>query len=180
MKNFLLLSLCLWIGLYTSAQTEYSDWLFVQSDKSLQYRIAVEKQEGDVAFLRMQFRVNDEDQVHCKSSLCDGILLSLSNKNVGDNESTKYSFVFEKSFIGINNIYTWPTLLTTELKTWPDGSKRFLSKKRGIVYTLAANPNYEQDAAVPYCCVDVRLAGRPNEHRCSRNGYNADKAIIVK
>ena len=185
MKKFLLLLSILFIGLYVSAQTpspkmDYSDWLFVQSDKSLQYRIAVEKQEGDIASLRLQFRVNNEDPIHCKSAACDGILLSLSNKNVGDNESTHYSFVFEKSFIGINNIYTWPTLITTELKTWPDGSKRFLSKKMGIVYTLAESPNYLQDAVVPYCCVDVILAGRPNEHRCGRHGYNAATAIIVK
>jgi len=158
---------------------EYSQWLFVQSDKALQYRIAIVKQEGPVATLQIQFRVNNEDEVYCKSELCNGMLLSLNNVNVGDKESTKYSFIFEKSFVGLDNIYTWPVLLTTELKTWPDGSKRYLSFTKGIVYTTSDSDD-ERSANVPYCCVDIRLAANPNQHRCESHGFDAANAIIIK
>ena len=180
-KHFYLLSILALVFINVGAQTQpkYTDWLFIQSDKALQYRMAVVKQVGDVASLQFQFRVNNEDEVFCKSSMCDGMLLVLSNTNVGDSKSTNYSFVFEKSFVGVNNIYTWPTLLTTELKTWPDGSKRFLSQKRGVVYTVA-NSTIEQTAYVPSCCVDVILAGRPNEHRCTSRDFSFEKAIHVK
>ena len=160
-------------------QPEYSQWLFVQSDKALQYRIAVVKKEGNVATLQLQFRVNNEDGVYCKSELCNGMLLSLSNLNAGDTESTKYSFIFEKSFVGLNNIYTWPVFLTTELKTWPDGSKRYLSLTKGIVYTTA-DSDFEQNADVPYCCVDVRLTHNPDQHRCERHGFDVANALIIK
>lgn len=166
--------------IYAQLQPQYGKWLFIQSDKALQYRIAVVKQVGDVASLQLQFRVNNEDEVYCKSARCNGMLLTLNNTNVGDAESTKYDFVFEKSFVGLNNIYTWPILITTELKTWPDGSKRFFSLKNGnIVYTLP-NSTVEQPASVPYCCVDIILVGLPNEHRCIRSGFNYATAIHVK
>lgn len=163
----------------SQSQPEFSNWFFVQSDQALQYRIAVVKQEGATATLQLQFRVNDEDEVYCKSALCDGLLLSLKNRNVGDAESTKYSFIFEKSFIGLDNIYTWPQTITTELKTWPDGSKRFFNPRRGIVYTLA-DSEAERGADIPYTCVDVRLAASPNEHRCKRHGFDMSNAINVK
>lgn len=165
----------------TKAQTitGYSNWVFIQSDKALQYRVSVVKQEGPVASLQFQFRVNNEDEVYCKSSMCNGMLLGLSNKNVGDAESTKYNFIFEKSFIGLDNIYIWPQLLTTELKTWPDGSKRFWTANKGIVYTNAGN-DVQYHAGIPYCCVDVRLASNPDNHRCDRFGFEYAGAITVK
>lgn len=181
LKNVIVIVLFLLSALNAKSQSEvhYSNWLFIQSDKALQYRIAVIKMEGDIASLQLQFRVNNEDGVYCKSSMCDGMLLSLSNKNVGDKESTKYSFVFDKSFIGLENIYTWPQLLTTELKTWPDGSKRFWSVTRGIVYTNAGSDE-EYDASVPYCCVDVRLGQNPDNHRCGRHGFDFSTAVTIK
>lgn len=179
-KNFFSILLLTVIVLKASSQTlQYSQWFFIQSDKALQYRIAVVKQEGSVASLQLQFRVNDEDEVYCKSNLCDGMLLSLKNVNAGDEVSTKYSFVFEKGFVGLDNVYTWPQLITTELKTWPDGSKRYFNPAKGIVYT---NPDNETEyfANVPDACVDVRLASNPNEHRCERHGFDIRNAIIVK
>lgn len=180
-KNILTLLSLIVIAFKVSSQTlpQYSQWLFVQSDKALQYRIAVIKQEGTNASLQLQFRVNNEDQVFCKSALCDGMLLSLENVNVGDEKSTNYSFIFEKGFVGLNNIYTWPQLITTELKTWPDGSKRYFSFTKGIVYTKPGD-NTEFHANVPNCCVDIRLAANPNDHRCERHGFDIENAIIVK
>ena len=182
MKNVLPFLLLLLLATTANSQVkklEYSQWFFVQSDKALQYRIAVVKQVGSIATLQLQFRVNNEDEVFCKSDLCDGMLLALKNKNVGDDESTNYSFIFEKSFVGLNTFYTWPQQITTELKTWPDGSKRFFNPTRGIVYT---NPDSETEynASIPYCCVDIRLRSNPNQHRCGTHGFDRDKAIIVK
>lgn len=167
------------INVKSQIHPEYCNWLFIQSDKALQYRIAVVKQEGSVATLQFQFRVNNEDEVYCKSSMCNGMLLSLRNKNVGDEETTQYSFIFEKSFIGLDNIYTWPQLLTAELKTWPDGSKRYWSLTKGIVYTVPGDET-EHNADIPYCCVDVRLTANPNNHRCETHGFDTQNAIIVK
>jgi hypothetical protein len=180
-KNYTLLFFLL-IATTATAQVKklsYSNWLFVQSDKALQYRIAIVKQVGDVATLQLQFRVNNDDAIFCKSTLCDGMLLSLKNTEVGDDISTKYSFIFKKSFVGVDNIYTWPQQLTTELKTWPDGSKRYLSLTKGIVYTNPGS-DVEYHASVPDCCVDVILAANPKEHRCDRHGFDSNNAIIVQ
>jgi hypothetical protein len=178
-QTLVLFLLVLTQGLAQNNKLQYSNWLFVQSDKALQYRIAIVKQVGDVASLQLQFRVNNQDEVFCKSPLCDGILLSLRNTEVGATTNSNYSFIFKKSFIGLENIYTWPQLLTTELKTWPDGSKRFLSLTKGIVYSNSGS-TVENNADVPDCCVDIVLGANPNQHRCDRHGFNNEKAIIVK
>lgn len=181
MKKIQIVVLFFLIITQVTAQTsklQYSNWFFVQSDKALQYRIAIVKQVGDVASLQLQFRVNNQDEVFCKSPLCDGMLLSLRNTEVGATESSKYSFIFKKSFVGLDNIYTWPQLITTELKTWPDGSKRFLNLSRGIVYTNSGSTT-ENEANVPDCCVDIVLGANPNDHRCDRHGFDSGKAIIV-
>ena len=160
-------------------ELKYSKWLFVQSDQSLQSRIAVVKMEGNTAYLQLQYRVNNEDEIYCKSPDCNGILLVVSNTNVGDKESTKYSFVFEKSFVGLNNIYTMPQLITTELKTWPDGSKRFWTPERGIVYTKP-DSDAQYFAYVPSSCADVPLISNPTYHRCKRAGFDRANAVIVR
>lgn len=181
MKKIQTLVLLFFVATATFGQVkklQYSNWLYAQGDKALQYRVAVLKQVGDVATLQLQFRVNNEDEVFCKSTLCDGMLLTIENKDVGKTDTTIHSIIFKKSFVGLDNIYTWPTNITTELKTYPDGSKKFLSVTKGIVYTNAGS-TVENNAYVPNWCVDIVLGANPNEHRCRRYGFDSSKAIIV-
>ena len=178
----LLLSLCLLfiIGeLMAQAEADYSKWLFMQSDKSLQYRMAVVKKEGDIAYLQLQFRVKADDEVHCKNAMCEGLLLYLSHDNIGRTETVRYYFLFDKSFEGDNKIYKMDQLIPVEFKTWPDGSKRYLSKERGIVYTQTTTGDQEFTAQVLNVCVDIRLKGQPGNHRCKWD-FKPEQAVVVQ
>ena len=161
------------------AETDYSRWLFMQSDKSLQYRMAAVKKEGDITYLQLQFRVKADDAVHCKNAMCEGLMLYLSHDNIGRTETVKYYFLFDKSFEGDDKTYTMPQLIPVELKTWPDGSKRYFTKERGIVYTQLSTGNEEFTAQVLNICVDIRLKGQPNNNRCKWD-FKADEAVVVQ
>ena len=161
------------------SESAYSNWLFMQSDKSLQYRIAVAKTEGNIAYLQLQFKVNADDEVHCRNAICEGLMLKLTHDNIERTETVKHYFLFDKSFEGDGKLHKMEALIPMEFKTWPDGSKRYLTKEKGIVYTTIESGNTEYTAQVFNICVDIRLKGQPNNHRC-KWGFDFDKAIVVK
>jgi hypothetical protein len=112
--------------------------------------------------LQVQFRVNKDDEIHCKSALCDGLLANLVYTDGATNKTAEHHLIFSKSFTGP---YTWDKQIPIEFKTWPDGSKRYLSKKLGIVAVLPDAPGVEQNASYFYNCVDIVLTNSP-DHRC--------------
>lgn len=181
MKQILLLIMITLSAVCVKAQKEsdYSNWLFMQSDKSLQYRMAEVKKEGNIAFLQLQFRVKSDDEVHCNTAQCEGLLLYLYHSNVAQTEKVEYHFLFDKSFEGDGKVYTMQQLVPVEFKTWPDGSKRYLNKERGIVYTKADTGTEEFNAYVINVCVGNRIVNQPKNHRCKWE-FKPELAVVVK
>jgi len=176
---FLLILSAFSTGVAAQKETDYSNWLFMQSDKSLQYRMAEVKKEGDFSYFQLQFRVKADDEVHCKNAMCEGLLLYLSHDNIEKTETVKYYFLFDKSFEGDNKTYSMKQLIPVELKTWPDGSKRYFTKDKGIVYTQTATGEKEFQAQVLNICVDIRIKNQPGNHRCTRN-FKPEEAVVVQ
>ncbi len=165
--------LCAAASVRAQAEADYTDWFFVQGDKALQYRFAEAKKEGTVSYLQMQFRVNSNDEVDCKGVQCDGYVLSMNHDNIARTATVRYHLYFAPSFTG-SKIYSFAELVPIELKTWEDGSKRYIDKKRGI---LVSYPDGGWERAMYFDnCVDFKLKNEPKT-RCT--DYDAAKAVRV-
>lgn len=169
----LILILCAWASVPAQAEADYTDWFFVQSDKALQYRFAEAKKEGAVSYLQIQFRVNSNDEIDCKGAACDGYVLYMSHDNIARTATVKYHLYFAPSFAN-GKIYNFSELIPIELKTWEDGSKRVIDKKRGI---LISYPDGGWERAMYfYNCVDFKLKTEPKT-RCA--DYDESKTVRV-
>lgn len=74
------------------------NWLFVQSDKAVQYRLAKVREEGSHFIFRIQYRVNSSDPIYHPAS--QGYHLFKHTDN-----GVKYYVNFPASFEGVNRIY---------------------------------------------------------------------------
>lgn len=152
---------------------DFTDWLFIQSDKALQIRYGIDKREGDTAYLQLQFRVKSDDEVHCRSSICDGYVLFMTHKDIKQEKDIEHHLYFAPSFTG-DKIYNYPTLIPIEIKTWADGSKRFIDKKLGLMYSLADGTS--DQLRYFYYCADYQL-NNGVEHRC--RDFDMSKAVRI-
>jgi hypothetical protein len=77
------------------------NWLFVQSDKAVQYRLAKVGEEGSHHIFRIQYRVNSSDDIYTPAS--NGYhLYRLTDSGA------QYRVDFPASFTGLNTIYELP------------------------------------------------------------------------
>ena len=155
----------------------YSDWLFVQSDKALQYRFKLEKQEGDIGYYQVQFRINFEDDIFCDHPTCLGYLAVFGYPDLDNQTSVQTSYKFYNTFKGV---YTRPDLVPIRL-AFPDGSTRFL-KQEGFYYTEAGSTEEQPNLYLFSNCVDNMLEGQPDTHRCKpyQPEFKSAEAIELK
>ncbi|TFW22913.1 DUF4214 domain-containing protein [Massilia arenosa] len=109
----------------------WSDWFFIQSDKPVQQRWAVEKMVGTTAYVRVQYRVLKTDATHCTASVCDGYYLYYSYHMAGNDSSTgneKFYYWFTKAFNGPVDA----GVQLIDFRVWPDGSQLKWTAKDGI------------------------------------------------
>ena len=160
-----------------TAENPYSNWLFIQGDKALQYRFKLVKQEGDVGYFQVQFKINFEDPIFCKHPTCEGYLLVFGYPSLDNQNNIDTSYKFYNTFKGV---YTRPELVPLKL-SFPDGSKRFL-KQEGFFYTLAGSDAQQPASYLFGNCVDDILSNNPKQHRCKPYGptFKEAEAITVK
>jgi hypothetical protein len=142
-------------------ELDYSKWKFIQSDKGLQYRFAVARQEGNVADISVQSRVAVADQIHCTDPICDGYVLHMIYPGLGGGSIERH-LRFPRSFVGPKAL---PDRIKAEFKTWPDGSRRYWTRDLGIVSVAHAGAPEMNDTFF-YNCVDNKLADRERT-RCT-------------
>lgn len=164
---------------FAQKDSDYTNWFFVQSDKAMQVRYALVKQEGDFGHYSVQFRIAQEDQIFCKSPDCEGYVMAFSYPTADNSTSIYHHFIFYNTFKGV---YTMKELMPVKNK-WADGSKRYLSKEEGLMYELA-DGQQGSAAAIFYNCVDEKLKST-TKTRCEgggayRNIFKSAEAIIVK
>lgn len=139
----------------------YSNWLFIKSDKALQYRFQLVKQEGDIGYFRVQFKTNFEDPIFCKHHTCLGYMLVFGYPSLDNEKSITTSYKFYNTY---KEIYTRPELVPIKL-FFSDGSKRLLTEN-GFFYTLSDNDTLKPAIYLFDNCVDDILSNNPNYHRC--------------
>ncbi|PKP25576.1 MAG: hypothetical protein CVU03_07610 [Bacteroidetes bacterium HGW-Bacteroidetes-2] len=156
---------------------DYSNWLFISSDKDMQVRYKLEKQEGNIGYFSVQFRINFEDKSSCYSSNCEGYYFTFGYPTLDLMNNIYSHYKFYNTF---KDIYTMPELIPLNLKT-RNGSYIYL-KKEGFFFMFNNN---ELQANMFYNCVDEILSGNALKNRCSgpgsyRNIYEDSKAISIK
>ncbi|MDO9038417.1 MAG: hypothetical protein Q7U59_08740 [Lutibacter sp.] len=183
MKKILLLLATLFIYVASWCQTpigtmnnEYSNWLFVNSDKALQVRYKQVKLENEIGYFEVQFKINFDDQIFCSHPTCLGYLFVFSYPTLDNMKSIEKSYKFYNSFKGI---YTLSDTIPIKL-FFPDGSKRIL-REEGFFYTTDNN-NTEMSANFFSNCVDDILSNNPNYHRCKpyKSNFIESEAIMIK
>lgn len=154
----------------------YSDWLFVNGDKAIQVRYKEVKQENEVGYYEVQFRLNSEDPVFCAHAMCEGYLMMFGYPALDDQSTIETSYKIFNSFTGV---YTVPENIPIKL-SYPDGSKRIL-RQEGFFYTTASNST-ELPANFFSNCVDNMLSTAPNEHRCKPyySNFKDAEAIVLR
>lgn len=180
LKRVCLIALLLYtFGAFAQKDADYTNWFFVQSDKAMQVRYALVKQEGDVGHYSVQFRINQQDDIFCKSADCEGYVMAFSYPTPDNKNTIYHHFIFYNTFKGV---YTMKNLVPIK-NSWPDGSKRYLSKDEGLMYELADGQKGSA-AQIFYNCVDEKLKST-NKTRCEgggayRNIFVTSEAILVK
>ena len=138
-----------------NTEADYSDWLFIKSDKALQVRYKLVKQEGEIGQYSVQFRINFEDEIFCKSETCKGYLLTFGYPDLNGIKNIYSHYKFYNTFKGI---YTYPKLIPIKT-SFNDGSKRFLTKQ-GFSFTTK-NSTEERAANLFDNCVDIITTREP-------------------
>lgn len=126
----------------------YGDWLFVQSDKALQSRMALVRTEGDTHYVRVQYRIAGDDPIHCTSSECEGYILHAQMVQ----PEKEWHLYFPNSFIG--SIYTLPDVLPIEL----DGESSRWSADKSRPVSIDPDGS-ERVILLPAECADTKIAG---------------------
>jgi len=158
---------------------EFSDWLFIQSDNALQFRMRRVKDIGDTSEFEVQFRINFEDPIFCSHPDCKGYVLAFGVPSLDRKQTIFYHYKFYNSFKGI---YTMPVNIKVQMN-FPDGYYRFLTKKDGFMYSSSTGDKtgfFE----LFYNCVD-QINTNPNvSNRCGPGGYRnifiESKAVVVQ
>lgn len=142
---------------------EWGKWVYVQSDKAVQYRVAKVGEEGDVALLRYQLRVELGNDLACYSDQCEGYILYLQvfDPVASDFVATRHLFFPRNS----SAVYDLPEVIRFPVRTSPTG-RRFLDLETGLpMYELFSEPGTLAVTEVIQGCVDDIQTGY-SDTRC--------------
>lgn len=150
----------------------FSDWLTIKNPyHCMQVRYKLEKQENDIGYFKVQFRIDFTDPSFCTHPRCSGYLFSFGYPTL---DGVDFIYSYYKFFNSYQQIYTVPDLMPIKM-AFSDGSKRVL-KNDGFYY-VAKGSSQEL-----YCeflfdkCVDQMMEGSST----SCQGYNESKGLNLK
>jgi hypothetical protein len=154
--------------------TSYGPWYFVKSDNALQIRYAVIDATTSIYKIRVQLRINKTDPIFCSSSTCIGYYcwLGFYTKAGATGYDSETTLDFYNSYTGPggDGIYTLPSPVFYEAKTFSDGSKRIWNYSLGLPEAEDANGNkfqiYLHDG-----CVDIHSTVSPNKCASKSNSW---------
>jgi hypothetical protein len=134
----------------------YGPWYFVKSDHALQIRYAVIDVTTSIYKIRVKMRINKTDPIFCSSSTCIGYYcwLGFYTKAGAAGYDSETTLDFYNTYNGPNGdgIYTLPSPVFYEAKTFSDGSSRIWNYSLGLPQALDRNGNktqiYLHDACV--------------------------------
>jgi hypothetical protein len=151
---------------------DFSDWLTIKNPyHCIQVRYKLEKQENDIGYFKVQFRIDFQDKSFCTHPRCLGYLVSFGYPTLDGKDNIYSYYKFYNSF---KQVYTVSDLMPIKL-SFSDGSKRVL-KKDGFYY-IAKGSNQEIYCAQLFDkCVDQMMEGSPTSCR----DYNESKCLIFK
>lgn len=156
---------------------EFSNWLFVQSDKAMQVRFREDSRQNGIGSFTVQFRIAFDDKIFCTSSDCKGYYLTFAYPTLDNQNSVKTFFKFYNTFQGV---YTLPDSMQLKME-FSDGSKRYL-KENGFHYSEAGSDRLFFAGMLFSSCVD-NILGSSDYSRCNsgqRSGeFPMSTAIVI-
>ena len=154
------------------ANSNFSDWQTVKNPyQCLQVRFKLEKQENDIGYYNVQFRIDFEDKSFCTHPRCLGYLVSFGYPTLDGKDNIYSYFKFYNSY---KQVYTVPDLMPIKL-SFSDGSKRVL-KNDGFYFITKDSGQEVYCAQLFDKCVDQMMEGSPTSCR----GFNESKCLILK
>jgi hypothetical protein len=174
------LTLCFFMAILFSVNAQnktktkaelFGEWKFIQSDKAMQYRFRKEKQEGDVIYLKMQFRLNKTDEIFCNTPECKGYL---------------WFFNFESDSVKIDNHYMvynsferikdFPQTIILKLMKSEYGEQYWDETEKAIFFKDATSGESTK-IVIGWSCVD-NILDNNSSNRCSY--FKMDKSEVLK
>ena len=149
----------------------FGEWRFIQSDKALQYRFRKEKQEGDVIYLKMQFRLNKNDQIFCKNPECKGYYFSFNFAN--DYVQIDSHYMVYNTFEKAENL---PQTIALKLTSDQYGSQYWDEKQNALFYKNNASGE-SRKLDIGWSCVDNILENN-SSNRCT--SFKKERAEVLK
>ena len=150
----------------------YGKWLFIQSDKAVQMRMAKVKQEGNVCYLQMQVRLNKEDKIFCREPNCTGYLWFFSYEPEGGGKIESH-LVIKNTY---ERIYTYPVLIPVTLKN-DAGFEQYWDETDKEVKLHVKSTGERRRLELGWSCVDNDMSDTP-AHRCSM--FNLQRAELLQ
>lgn len=147
----------------------WSQWLFVQSDKALQYRFSRVSGTGEGIYqIKIQYRINKTDDIYCSDANCNGYIYwggfySLDGRGYSKEYRLYFSNNFKGNTSGMQGVYTLPETIPIEVKTFSDG-KRIWDEDEQRCYFILDN-GYKDVFRFADACVDEKLSDT-DSNRC--------------
>jgi hypothetical protein len=179
-------TLFLFVGMLVSsaamAQNNYSDWLYLRSDKPIQFRLEKTKVEGNKVFYKIHLRLNKEGAGFCTHELCYGYVIYLPiyeyDTNTKTGKSTNLHFKMPKEFTGE---YTIATEYYTVNKAESNGFVSYWDHDKNYpMQKIISSGEIRQQLEFLRGCVDTKRVNKPYNDYCNQNGFKESEAIEIK
>lgn len=138
------------------SKIEYGNWLFIKSDRAVQYRFAKVKEENNAAYFKVQFRINFEDKIFCGEPNCFGYKIYFGYPSSIVKGEMKFANI--KMMNTYKEIYDFPEPVIVQL-SYPDGSSILFDKEQSFL--AKRSDGSVQQAHIFYNCIDVLEAKFP-------------------
>jgi len=105
----------------SSNELNFSEWMYVLSDKPLQYQMAKIRQEGNIGYFKIRIRFNEKEKFECGSK-CYGYHWQLSWRSDDRQKENKINITYSSKYK--EPYFEIPMEIPLQLGVFADGSKR--------------------------------------------------------
>ena len=147
----------------TPAVLRFGDWTRFSPDQPILYRVARIAQNGDLASLRYQLRIDHGATSACRSAQCEGYWIAAYHFDPDSRAKLSRSLLLPASF---NGLYDYPDLVKVYFKNFST-HRAFWNEALGLPMVEPANSSKPILMPLLQACVDAKLAGATRSSRCA-------------
>lgn len=157
------------------AQERYSDWLYLKSDKPIQFRYFKVKEDESKVYFKMQLKYNKTTSVYCQRCIGYTVLISRGLPGDADGYQLYYKFYQTDDIVTLDHVFSVKKL--SEDNYWKSYWDE--SKVAPMVLNKSANEIKPLDFAT-FCVDNFKDDGVEEFNRCKRDFQGLTPVVIGK